>query len=132
MPTTTIIYPNTPFDLSEDDRSLLSTCISTAIDRFKEHGRAMIGDDLDSRRRLVRQFEDQVTRSGALLLRLDNAEKISIGPNVGEFDECDHCHGPVTGVKIVSGTQVFCSERCKENWEPPDAPGFEGGFADNH
>ena len=47
-------------------------------------------------------------------------------------DLCDRCGWPV-GVNYIRGeTLIFCSETCKQNWEPPDPPGWEGGFADNH
>lgn len=48
-----------------------------------------------------------------------------------EQDECDRCHGPIIN-PVISGSQTFCSEQCKDNWEPADGPGWEGGFAPNH
>ena len=50
------------------------------------------------------------------------------GQTEGHSDDCDFC--PECG-EDCSAQGLGHSRNCS-NWEPPDPPGWEGGFARNH
>ena len=52
-------------------------------------------------------------------------------------EPCAWCDDDLPENPVAALGRLFCSEKCKQNWEPPapfvNSPeDWEGGFADNH
>lgn len=81
--------PNTQFDLTEDQRSMVTLCIRIAAERFKADIEALKEPPVKpAYRGLIEQFERQITEAEALANRIDYADTITFGAVVPD-DEGD-------------------------------------------
>lgn len=71
------------FELTEDQRSILTHALYVAATRFEENAGTAKGLETheDVRRNLADQFTKQALDTRALADRIDNAEYIEIGPD---------------------------------------------------
>lgn len=70
-------FPVKQFSLTDGQLSLLDTCLSIAVEKFRENAKILA--DVEGHGRMIRQFQDQAEETETLRLRIALAEAVHIG-----------------------------------------------------